>query len=173
MNEDRTNSTRQQRRRLHEKEWLAGHGWSSWESLHTALMNGSARLAGEGKLPATAEQEPGIPPRDPARTIKFQWKPDEAAGEKVGKRLEIRLLTEGSFHRFIRGTLPPGTAGNLPEYLSRYPGNTHYAVTWGEGIRIGAWRVPAGRRSCCGSCAMPPGRWRWAAFDPGASGEGG
>jgi hypothetical protein len=132
MDEDRTNTTRQQRRRLREKEWLAGHGWSSWESLHTALMNGSASLVPEYTEPPAFEKEAGPPPRDPARTVKFLWKADEAAGETAGKRQEIRILTEGSFHRFVRGTLPPGTAGNLPEYLSRYPGNTHYSVTWGE-----------------------------------------
>ena len=133
MDNDRTNTSRQQRRRQREKEWLAQNGWSSWESLHTALMNGSASLVPEHKEPPPPAREPVIPPRDPAVTIKFQWKADAEAGGSAGKRLEIRLLTEGSFHRFIRPTLPPGTAWGLPEYLSRYPGNTHYSVTWGEG----------------------------------------
>jgi len=41
---DSTRNQRQARRRKHEKQWLAENGWRSWEALHTALMNGAARL---------------------------------------------------------------------------------------------------------------------------------
>jgi hypothetical protein len=41
---DNTRNQRQARRREREKLWLKANGWQSWESLHTALMNDSARL---------------------------------------------------------------------------------------------------------------------------------
>jgi hypothetical protein len=41
---DDTRNQRQARRREREKQWLYKNGWRSWESMHTALMNGSARL---------------------------------------------------------------------------------------------------------------------------------
>lgn len=41
---DRTRNERQARRRGREKEWLDKNGWRSWESLHSALMNGSVIL---------------------------------------------------------------------------------------------------------------------------------
>ena len=132
MTNDPTNTTRQQRRRLREKEWLAQNGWSSWESLHTSLMNGTASLVPDPKNTPPPPIMPAEPPRDPKKTIKYQWKRNMEAGQSVGNRQEIRPLTEGGFHRFIRSTLDPGIARNLPEYQSRYPGNTHYSVVWGE-----------------------------------------
>jgi hypothetical protein len=41
---DSTRNQRQARRREREKKWLKVNGWQSWEALHTALMNGKARL---------------------------------------------------------------------------------------------------------------------------------
>lgn len=43
-NKDKTGNERQHRRREREKAWLKEHGYKSWESLHTALMNGETRL---------------------------------------------------------------------------------------------------------------------------------
>jgi len=40
----KTNNERQRARRLREKEWLTTHGYNSWESLHTALMDGIITL---------------------------------------------------------------------------------------------------------------------------------
>jgi hypothetical protein len=44
---DSTRNQRQARRREREKKWLEQNGWRSWEGLHTALINGSARLVME------------------------------------------------------------------------------------------------------------------------------
>jgi len=41
---DRTINERQARRRLKEKNWLAEHGWGSWEAVHTALLKGLVKL---------------------------------------------------------------------------------------------------------------------------------
>jgi hypothetical protein len=41
---DKTRNQRQARRRKREKQWLEANGWRSWEALHTALINGTARL---------------------------------------------------------------------------------------------------------------------------------
>lgn len=41
---DNTRNQRQAHRREREKLWLKANGWRSWEALHTALMNDSARL---------------------------------------------------------------------------------------------------------------------------------
>jgi hypothetical protein len=41
---DSTRNQRQARRREREKQWLKENGWRSWEAMHTALINGSARL---------------------------------------------------------------------------------------------------------------------------------
>lgn len=40
----KTNLERQRSRRKHEKAWLKAHGFTSWESLHTQLMNGDIWL---------------------------------------------------------------------------------------------------------------------------------
>ena len=37
---DNTRNERQARRREREKQWLSDHGYTSWEKLHTELMNG-------------------------------------------------------------------------------------------------------------------------------------
>jgi len=44
QNTDRTRNQRQARRREREKQWLEANGWSSWEALHTALMNGQVAI---------------------------------------------------------------------------------------------------------------------------------
>ena len=36
--EDKTRNERQARRRIREKQWLAEHGFSSWEVVHTKLL---------------------------------------------------------------------------------------------------------------------------------------
>lgn len=36
---DKTRNERQARRRAREKQWLAENGFSSWEALHTKLLN--------------------------------------------------------------------------------------------------------------------------------------
>lgn len=41
---DKTRNERQARRRAREKQWLNENGWSSWEALHTALVNGKIKL---------------------------------------------------------------------------------------------------------------------------------
>jgi len=41
---DKTRNERQARRRAREKQWLTGNGWSSWEAVHTALVNGKIKL---------------------------------------------------------------------------------------------------------------------------------
>jgi hypothetical protein len=41
---DKTRNLRQARRRDREKKWLLENGWQSWESLHTALLNGTVKL---------------------------------------------------------------------------------------------------------------------------------
>ncbi len=38
----KSNSERQQDRRIREKQWLKDHGYTSWEQLHTKLMNDEA-----------------------------------------------------------------------------------------------------------------------------------
>jgi hypothetical protein len=41
---DSTRNERQARRRKLEKQWLKDHGFTSWESLHTKLMNNEIAL---------------------------------------------------------------------------------------------------------------------------------
>jgi len=40
----KTTNERQQARRKREKKWLADHGFTSWEQLHTMLMNNKLTL---------------------------------------------------------------------------------------------------------------------------------
>lgn len=47
---DNTRNQRQARRRKREKQWLIENGWQSWESLHTALINGTVCLDSNSQL---------------------------------------------------------------------------------------------------------------------------
>ncbi len=47
---DTTRNERQKRRRENERRWLIQHGFTSWESLHTKLMNGEVEI--KAKKPA-------------------------------------------------------------------------------------------------------------------------
>lgn len=40
----KSNSERQRDRRVKEKQWLKDHGYTSWEALHTKLVNGDLTL---------------------------------------------------------------------------------------------------------------------------------
>ncbi len=44
VNKDKTGNERQTRRRQLEKSWLERNNFSSWESLHTALVSGKIML---------------------------------------------------------------------------------------------------------------------------------
>ena len=44
---DRTRNERQARRRAREKHWLSENGFSSWEVVHTLLVNGFAKIVGD------------------------------------------------------------------------------------------------------------------------------
>jgi len=46
---DRTRNERQARRRAREKNWLNENGFSSWEVLHTKLLNNEIGLSIPGK----------------------------------------------------------------------------------------------------------------------------
>jgi hypothetical protein len=67
------------------------------------------------------------------KVIKYQWMRNAEAGQEFGNRLEIRLLTEDGFQRFVFPRLRPNLAGNLTEYQSIFPGNSHYAFILREG----------------------------------------
>lgn len=41
---DKTRNERQARRREREKKWLVENGWTSWETVHTALIRDQYRL---------------------------------------------------------------------------------------------------------------------------------
>jgi hypothetical protein len=70
---------------------------------------------------------------DSGKVIKYQWMRNAEGGQEFGNRQEIRLLTEDSFQRFVFPRLRPNLAGTLSDYLSKFPGNTHYAVIWHDG----------------------------------------
>lgn len=44
MNKDKKGNERQRRRRDREKKWLKKHGFKSWESIHTLLVNEKLEL---------------------------------------------------------------------------------------------------------------------------------
>jgi len=46
---DKTRNERQARRRAREKNWLNENGFSSWEALHTKLLNNKISLIIPGK----------------------------------------------------------------------------------------------------------------------------
>ncbi len=54
---DNTGKERQARRREREKQWLRENGWQSWEALHTALMNGKAKVFDERQYRNNATEE--------------------------------------------------------------------------------------------------------------------
>jgi hypothetical protein len=57
----KSDSERQQARRIREKKWLKDHGFTSWEQLHTQLMNGdltiNTTLNGDYSLSLSLTQE--------------------------------------------------------------------------------------------------------------------
>ena len=64
---------------------------------------------------------------------RFQWMRNAQGGQSYGNRMEIRLLTEVSFAKYIFPRLRPGIVKNLVEYLSKYPTQTHYSTIWRDG----------------------------------------
>lgn len=53
---DKTRNERQARRRAKEKKWLAENGFSSWEAVHTALLNEKFHLVKEMKESADPKE---------------------------------------------------------------------------------------------------------------------
>jgi len=55
-NKDKTGTARQQSRRQREREWLKSHSFTSWEQLHTRLMNGAAIIIAPDFSPEQTKQ---------------------------------------------------------------------------------------------------------------------
>jgi hypothetical protein len=43
-NKDKTGAARVNRRRIYEKAWLKANGFTSWDVIHTKLMNGELAI---------------------------------------------------------------------------------------------------------------------------------
>jgi hypothetical protein len=43
-NKDKTGTSRQRTRRLFERAWLKSQGYTSWDVIHTKLMNGELAI---------------------------------------------------------------------------------------------------------------------------------
>jgi hypothetical protein len=55
-NKDKTGTSRQRTRRLFERAWLKSQGYTSWDVIHTKLMNGELTLKGKTLQDAADER---------------------------------------------------------------------------------------------------------------------
>ena len=64
---------------------------------------------------------------------RFQWMRNAEGNQQFGNRMEIRLLDDFAFQKFILPKLRPGFAKTLAEYQAKLPEVTHYAAIWRDG----------------------------------------
>ena len=102
-NKDKTGTARQQARRQREKEWLTAHGFTSWEALHTALMNGSTVVTGTIK-PLTAAMDNVLAYRLGLTVLEVNNYPRHKIGDEIDRGLVLRrVLEEKGFYLTKKG----------------------------------------------------------------------
>jgi hypothetical protein len=124
----KTNIQKQADRRKREKEWLGIHHFTSWEAVHTALMNGAFFVSqptpkGENKMtdePKVINTSP-TPPVKPVQVYKdFAWAIVTIQhGEKVTKReWNDPKIVVGIFDGLLQITLPKNNYAPCPLTVS-------------------------------------------------------
>jgi len=64
---------------------------------------------------------------------RYQWMRNAEGGQQFGNRMEIRLLDDFAFRKFVLPKLRPHFAKSLTQYQLKLSDMTHYAVIWRDG----------------------------------------
>src|SRR5688572_20649888 len=68
-----------------------------------------------------------------SKTVRrYQWMRNAEGEQSFGNRMEIRILTDDDFLRYVLPRLRPDYAPSLANYQAKHPQNTHYSVIWRE-----------------------------------------
>ena len=59
---------------------------------------------------------------------RYQWMRNAEGNQAFGNRMEIRVLDEEAFQKYVLPRLRPGFANSLADYQAQLPGTTHYAL---------------------------------------------
>ena len=103
MNTPKTNKERQQARRMREKQWLTAQGFTSWEQLHTKLMNGTISIGGTIN-PLTSLMDNVLAYRLGLTVKEINDYPKHKIGDEIDRGLVLRrILEEKGFYLIKKG----------------------------------------------------------------------